>query len=54
MLLRYSLDLDAEADDVESAVKQVLHDGIRTPDIWTEGTEKVSTAEMGQAVIDRL
>ena len=48
MLLRYSLDLDAEADDVESAVKQVLHDGIRTPDIWTEDAPKSERRRWGR------
>ena len=54
MLLRYSLDLDQEADAVENAVRQVLKDGIRTVDIWSEGCEKVGTVGMGQAVIDRI
>jgi 3-isopropylmalate dehydrogenase len=54
MLLRYSFDMDAEADDVESAVKKVLKDGIRTPDIFREGDRKVSTSGMGDAVIAAL
>ncbi|MBO6106098.1 MAG: 3-isopropylmalate dehydrogenase [Stomatobaculum sp.] len=54
MLLRYSLDLDREADAVENAVRKVLQDGIRTVDIWSEGCTKVGTVEMGQAVIDRI
>ena len=54
MLLRYSLDLDQEADAVENAVRKVLQDGIRTVDIWSEGCEKVGTVGMGQAVIDRI
>ena len=47
MMLRYSLNLDTEADDVEAAVQKVLTDGYRTPDIWSEGTKKVSESEMG-------
>lgn len=54
MLLRYSFDMDAEADDVETAVKRVLKDGIRTPDICREGDRKVSTSGMGDAVIAAL
>ncbi|MDD6223206.1 MAG: isocitrate/isopropylmalate family dehydrogenase, partial [Lachnospiraceae bacterium] len=54
MLLRYSFDMDAEADDVEEAVKKVLKDGIRTPDICREGDKKVSTSGMGDAVIAAL
>lgn len=54
MLLRYSLDLDKEADAVENAVKKVLEDRIRTVDIFTEGCKKVSTSEMGDAVIERI
>ena len=54
MLLRYSLDLDKEADAIEEAVRQVLKDGIRTPDIWSEGCTKVGTKEMGQEIIRRV
>ena len=54
MLLRYSLDLDKEADAVEDAVRKVLADGIRTVDIYTEGMRKVSTTEMGQEIIARI
>ena len=54
MLLRYSLNLDGEADAVEEAVRKVLKDGIRTPDIWTEGCRKVGTREMGQEIIARI
>ncbi len=54
MLLRYSFDMDAEADAVEGAVKKVLRDGIRTPDIAREGDRKVSTSGMGDAVIAAL
>ena len=54
MMLRYSFDLDREADAVEQAVKQVLKDGIRTVDIMTEGCRKVSCSEMGDAICERI
>ncbi len=54
MMLRYSLDLDAEADAVEQAVQSALTDGYRTPDIYTEGTVRVSTAGMGDSIIARI
>lgn len=54
MLLRFSLDLDEEADAIEKAVKQVLVDGYRTCDIVSEGTTLVGTKEMGQLIIDRI
>lgn len=54
MLLRFSLDLDREADAIERAVKQVLADGYRTCDIISEGTALVGTKEMGQLIIDRI
>jgi 3-isopropylmalate dehydrogenase len=51
MMLRFSLDQPAAADRIESAVKAVLAGGLRTPDIWSEGTTKVGTREMGDAVV---
>ena len=54
MMLRYSLDEATMADRIEGAVNRVLDDGKRTADIWTEGTEKVSTSQMGDAVIAAL
>lgn len=54
MMLRYSLDLDEAADAVESAVEQVLKDGYRTGDIWSEGCEKVGTARMGDLIAERI
>jgi 3-isopropylmalate dehydrogenase len=51
MMLRFSLDQAAAADRIESAVKAVLAAGLRTPDIWSEGTTKVGTREMGDAVV---
>ncbi|SFL10759.1 3-isopropylmalate dehydrogenase [Lachnospiraceae bacterium KH1T2] len=50
MLLRFTCDLDKEADAIEEAVKKVLSDGIRTGDIMAEGCKKVSTSEMGDAI----
>jgi len=54
MMLRFSLNLPAEADRIESAVKKVLSQGLRTPDIYEAGTTKVGTAEMGDAVVTAL
>ncbi len=50
MLLRYSLDLDAEADAVEQAVQKVLEDGWRTVDIMSEGCACVGTQKMGELI----
>ncbi len=54
MALRYSLDLDKEADDLEKAVQTVLDEGLRTKDIVSKGTNEVSTSEMGDAIISKL
>ena len=54
MMLRYSLDMNAAAEAIESAVSKVLDQGLRTVDIYTAGTEKVSTAQMGDAVVKAL
>ena len=54
MMLRFSLNLPAEADRIETAVKKVLAQGLRTPDIYEAGTTKVGTAEMGDAVVKAL
>lgn len=54
MMLRYSFDLDAEADAVEAAVKQVLKDGYRTVDIMSDGCTLVGTAKMGDLVVERI
>lgn len=50
MMLRYSFDLDKEAEAVEAAVAKVLADGYRTGDIMSEGKEKVGTVEMGDLI----
>ncbi|BBL25924.1 MULTISPECIES: 3-isopropylmalate dehydrogenase [Comamonas] len=54
MLLRFSLGLEDAAQKIEAAVQKVLADGLRTPDIYSEGTTKVSTREMGDAVVAAL
>ena len=54
MALRYSLDLDKEADDLENAVQNVLDDGLRTKDIMSNGTKEISTSGMGDAIIAYL
>ncbi len=54
MLLRYSLNEEAMADRVEQAVNKTLDQGLRTPDIYSEGTRKVGTEEMGDAVVAAL
>ena len=54
MLLRYSLDEEVAADAIEAAVEKVLNDGYRTPDIATEGSRRVGTSEMGDAVVAAL
>ena len=54
MALRYSLDLDKEAEVLEKAVQDVLNDGLRTKDILSEGMKEVSTSQMGDAIISKL
>jgi 3-isopropylmalate dehydrogenase len=54
MMLRYSLGMPLEADRIEAAVQKVLSQGLRTADIFTDGTKKVSTVEMGDAVVAAL
>jgi 3-isopropylmalate dehydrogenase len=51
MMLRYSLAQPAAADRIEAAVKAVLSAGLRTADIWSEGTTRVGTRAMGDAVV---
>jgi 3-isopropylmalate dehydrogenase len=51
MMLRFSLNQATAADRIESAVKDVLASGLRTTDIYSAGTTKVSTREMGDAVV---
>lgn len=54
MMLRYSFDLDKEADAIDSAVKQVLMDGYRTGDIMSEGCEQVGCRKMGDLIVERI
>jgi 3-isopropylmalate dehydrogenase len=54
MLFEYSLDMSEAARDIENAVQRVLDKGFRTGDIYTEGTKKVGTKEMGKLVLDEL
>ncbi len=54
MMLRYSLGRPGEAERIERAVRAVLRDGYRTADLYTEGTRRTGTEEMGNAVADRL
>lgn len=54
MMLRYSFDLDKEADAVEAAVKSVIADGYRTVDIMAEGMKQVSTTQMGDLIAERV
>ena len=60
MMLRFSFDLDKEADAIEASVAKVLKDGYRTIDIMpqagesTEGIEQVGTAKMGDLIAERV
>ncbi len=54
MALRYSLNLDKEADQLDLAVQKVLDDGLRTKDIISKGKKEVTTTDMGDAIISKL
>ena len=54
MMLRYTFDLDKEADAIEDAVKQVLAAGYRTGDIYDEGSTKVGCSKMGDLIAERV
>ena len=54
MMLRFSFDLDQEADAIEEAVNKVLKEGCRTIDIMSEGKTQVGTAEMGSLIAERI
>ena len=54
MLLRYSFDMDREADAVEKAVQAVLTEGYRTGDIMSEGCTRVGTCKMGALIAERI
>jgi len=54
MALKYSLDLDKEANMLEKSVQSVLDEGLRTKDILSKGTKEVSTSQIGDAIISKL
>lgn len=54
MMLRYSFDLDKEAEAVEAAVQKVLTEGFRTGDIFSQGCERVGTSRMGDLIAQRI
>ena len=54
MALKYSLDLDKEAEQLDLAVQSVLDDGLRTKDIMSKNMKEVSTSDMGDAIIAKL
>ena len=54
MMLRFSLDLDKEADDIERAVKETLASGYRTGDILSDGCQLVGCSEMGSLIAERI
>ena len=54
MMLRYTFNENEMADKIETAVKRVLANGLRTGDLARDGESPVSTSEMGQAVLDEL
>lgn len=54
MMLRFSLNQETAAQRIENAVQAVLAQGLRTPDIYSAGTTKVSTVQMGDAVVKAL
>ena len=54
MMLRFSFDLDKEADAIEKAVDLVLKDGYRTIEIMSEGKEQIGTAKMGDLICERI
>ena len=54
MALKYSLGLEKESAHLDKAVEKTLEDGLRTPDIMSKGKKKVSTSDMGDAIISNL
>lgn len=54
MMLRFSLNQPTSAERIEAAVKSVLAQGLRTTDIYSPGTTRIGTAEMGSAVVKAL
>lgn len=54
MMLRYSFGLGEAADAIEQAIRVVIDRGLRTGDIWSEGTQRVGTREMGDAIVEAI
>jgi 3-isopropylmalate dehydrogenase len=54
MMLRYSFNLQKEADDIESAIEKVLDNGYRTPDIVTENSKRIGTKEMAERLCSAI
>jgi 3-isopropylmalate dehydrogenase len=54
MMLRFACGETAAAEAIDAAVRQVIEAGLRTGDIWSEGTKRLTTSEMGQAIADAL
>ncbi len=54
MMLRYSFNMFAEADDIENAVNKALNDGYRTSDIYKDGTIRVTCSEMGNIIASNI
>lgn len=54
MMLRYTFGLSAEADDIENAVKKVLQEGYRTPDIMVEGMKLIGTKKAGELIVNAI
>ena len=54
MALKYSLGLEKESVLLDKAVEKTLEKGLRTPDIMSPGKKKVSTSDMGDAIISNL
>jgi 3-isopropylmalate dehydrogenase len=54
MMLRYAFSETAAADAIDAAVRKVIDDGLRTGDIWSEGSRRVGTREMGEAIAAAL
>ena len=53
-MLRYSFDLDKEADAIEAAVKAVLKKGLRTVDIMSEGCTCLTCSDIGEAIVNEI
>ena len=54
MMLKYSFDLEEAATEIEAAVEGVLSDGLRTADLYEEGTTKTGCKDMGEAILEKL